>query len=364
MTVLAGFISAACVLVLYSTLYPVMLLTSATELEEEEDESDRDLDKSTMAQPEPDELDGNAILGTFYYPWYGHWRQWNIKDHSPPETWASNYLPDILPGKFKPSEELYNSMNITIVEKHLTWMKRAGIQLGISSWWGQAHYTDNAFNKIISSDITNRAYPGFKWSILYEKEGFEDPSIEEIISDLNYIKSKYVSSTHYLKIGGKPVIFVYNAQNTGYIPLDDYNRWKKAKSETGFYIVFKVDPIAIGADPSGMDSWYQYAPSKRYDRQGDWSAMVSPGFWKYHEESPRLARNINDFELAVQRLANADVQFKLIKTFNEWSEGTGIEPANLVNHDDEDGFSMNSLSYGTQYLDILAKYFKTKGAPS
>ncbi len=174
----------------------------------------------------------STLLGTFYYPWYGHYSHWSDRDHNPPQTWASNFLPDIVKGEFKPKDELYDSTNITIIKKHLELMSSAGIDFGIISWWGKGHYTDNATNKIFSSDITRLTYPGFKWTLLYEDEGFGDPSLDQIISDLDYIKTNYVSHPEYLRIDGKPVIFVYNAGNKGSDTIGDYERWKLAKVKT------------------------------------------------------------------------------------------------------------------------------------
>ncbi len=298
----------------------------------------------------------DSLLGIFYYIWYGHWNHWKTDDHNPPKTWNSNYLPDIIPNEFKPAEELYDSANISIVAKHLKYLSKSGIQFGIVSWWGKDSHSDDVFHKILSSGVTKSNYPSFKWALLYENEGYKDPSVGQIFRDLEYIRSKYTHSPDYLKINGKPVIFVYNAGHAGYDAIDDYNRWKEVRDRTDFFVVLKVDPLAYGADPSGIDSWYQYAPSKRYDVQENWSAMVSPGFWKYHE-NPKLERNLTDFELAVQNLSNAKVQFKLIETFNEWGEGTGIEPATTINHDDKNGFTSKNNGYGTSYLDIIGRYF-------
>jgi len=45
-------------------------------------------------------------------------------------------------------------------------------------------------------------------------------------------------------------------------------------------------------------------------------------------------------------------QFLLVETFNEWHEGTAIEPAFPINHL-ETGFSKAGPSYGLEYVDIV-----------
>jgi hypothetical protein len=52
----------------------------------------------------------------------------------------------------------------------------------------------------------------------------------------------------------------------------------------------------------------------------------------------------------------ADVYFKLILTWNECKEGTGIEPAQQIVHNDTRGFSAAAESYADTYIDILGTY--------
>jgi hypothetical protein len=178
---------------------------------------------------------------------------------------------------------------------------------------------------------------------------------------LSYIKTKYTSSPSYLKVDGKPVIFVYNAAHSGYDPLEDLNRWQQARQQTGFYVVLKVDPLSKGANPAAMDSWYQYAPAARYDKQSTYSSMVSPGFWLFHE-SPRLVRDPAAFESAVAQMAQDNVQWKLIETWNEWGEGTGVEPAQEITHNDAGTFTAAKESYADTYVDILGRYLGGTGS--
>src|SRR5215472_267026 len=128
-------------------------------------------------------------------------------------------------------------------------MKQAGIQFGISSWWGKGSDTDETFSYILNNIMPNKInpYPSFKWAILYELEGYSDPPVEELVNDLSYIKEKYASSPYYLKIDGKPVIFVYNSVESGSTALNDLARWSIARQSTGFYTVMKVDPLYAGA---------------------------------------------------------------------------------------------------------------------
>jgi hypothetical protein len=312
-------------------------------------------------------------LGTFYYPWYGgkdeEYGSWSVDSHSPPKSWRANYLPDIDPTNFDPANELYSSGDPVVIKKQLGWMKQAGIQFSVASWFGPESGTDDDMRTIFSTIMpaSDNPHPDMKWAMLYEDEGSANPSVDTIVGDLNYIQQTYVSKPYYLKIDGKPVVFVYNSDaTTNAEALDDVARWKEARTKTGFYVVmldalFSVSPLDAGANPADADSWYHYAPGKYFDQLGSYSASVSPGYWKYHE-NPELAeaRDPVQFETAVQQLKVANVPLKLITTWNEYPEGSGVEPATEVIHDDENEFRLQTNTKwkpSSVWIDILGKYF-------
>jgi hypothetical protein len=311
------------------------------------------------------EASSDSLLGTFFYAWYGgqneNYYGWNMSNHHPPLTWASNYLPNILSLRFDPSKELYSSKDLVVIRNQLALFKRAGIQFGIIDWYRIGHYQDHAFSKIINEVMPSKAnpYPTFKWTIIYEREGYKNLTANEIISDLDYIKSKYTSSPYYLRIDGKPVIFVYNTLHKGHTLLGDVTKWSLIRNQTGFYVIMKGNPFDHKVKPTIVDGWYEYNPIKRYEQIRDYSATISPGFWKFHQHQ-LLVRNITDFQIAVQKLAAANVHFKLIATWNEWYEGTSIEPGQEIFHDDMHGFRPASTSFGNAYVDIVRKYFTNR----
>jgi hypothetical protein len=300
---------------------------------------------------------------TFYYPWSENpntantdgikkWSYWDdspngaTTKHTPPQNWFSNYLPDPNPEKFDPTNELYSSFNDQNIYWQLSKMKEAKQEVGISSWWGQGHKTDKAFKKIIT-DIMNRSdnpYPNLRWGLYYENEGFGDPSTTQLISDLQYIKQNYADQPGMLKIDGKVVVFVYGDATDDAEMAD---RWATARAAVpGIYTVLKVYP-GYTTDATKANSWHQYSPAGRSDQQGNYSYSISPGFWLNGQEM-RLCRNLDgapqmkcksdnptlpveSFKTAIQNMVSANTAWKLVETWNEWGEGTGVEPAQKVN---------------------------------
>ncbi len=298
-----------------------------------------------------------ALLGTFFYPWYGNqnraWRHWSGNKHDPPRTWASNYLPDLRPQNFDPEHELYDSSSLEVIAWQLEGMRRASIEFAISSWWGRDDYTDTVFESILFNAMKKSNNPSLKWALYYEKEGYrKDLTVSEIVSDLTYISSKYGRDPAFLKIDGKNVVFVYSTtdSNSSYV-----ERWSQARQLAGdVYVVLKV--IKDYKNHEGqVDAWHQYAPANRYSVHAPHSAFVSPGFWKY-DETPRLARDLGQFKDAVRQMKSTKVQFWLVETWNEYHEGTQIEPAKEIAHNDSaPSFKMvnEKASYGDDFIEAL-----------
>lgn len=236
------------------------------------------------------------IRGAFYYPWF-------------PETWGDGT-------HYHPTLGRYDSASKAVIDQHIAWMQQAGLDMGIASWWGPGSLTDSR----ISALETSATNTGFKWTLYYEQEGYQDPSSTKIKSDLAYIQSHYVTNHwQYLRVGGKPVIFVYAGANDA---CGMASRW----AGTNFYVVLKVFPGFTGC-ANQPNSWHQYAPASAEQVHLPWSFVISPGFWHANETTPRLGRDLTRWRSDVSAMYASGARWQLITTFNEWGEGTAIEPA-------------------------------------
>jgi len=302
---------------------------------------------------------------TFYYMWYqnqttdGAYSYWPDQGNNPPNTWFSHYLPDSNTSSFSPSTELYSSNDYNNFKWQMTQMAYAKQEVAIASWWGQPpRKEDKAFKNIITDFMarSDNPYPNLRWAMYYEKEGFADPAVSEITSDLNYILTTYKNSPYMLKIGGKLVMFVY--ADAGDIPGTMTQRWKDANAAVGnaFYVNLKVFP-GFATDPNQPSSWHQYAPATRSGAHSPYSDYVSPGFWLDDNVSPvRLVRDLSAFQIGVTSMVATNDTWKLTETWNEWGEGTSVEPGNQVRLNTSTGkeeIDPNGTTFGSAYVDVL-----------
>lgn len=243
------------------------------------------------------------IRAAFYYPWF-------------PESWDQNGVnPFTL---YHPTLGYYSENDMGVIQQQITAMQYGKIQAGIASWWGQGNYTDNRIPLLLQSG----EQLNFHWSLFIESEGYADPSVDAINSDLEYIFENYAASPSYLKIEDRFVIFVYADVNDG---CGMASRWKQANT-VGAYLVLKVfSGYRTCADQP--DAWYQYAPDLNQKQVGSYSFTISPGFWKADEPNPRLERDPKRWNSDIRDMLAASSKFHLITTFNEWGEGTSIESA-------------------------------------
>lgn len=305
---------------------------------------------ATMAAAEPSR--SHQLLGTFFYPWFGHYNHWNLSGYEPPLSWASKYLPSVFDTNDS-LRALYDSNDTAVILWQLGKMKRAGLDFAASSWWGRGSYDDRALRKIIFEVMPENGNPfhELKWSIVYEKVRFANPSVEEIIRDLQYLKATFGASSNILSINGKMVLFVAGT------PTDQgeyVEKWSDtAKHVGGIFLVLRVYP-GNSAVARKADAWYQFAPANRIQFDDYYWGYASPGYWMYNETAPRLSRNPNEFATALQRLRESNSHFALIETWNDWNEGTQIEPGTDM---------ATGEHYGNLYVDLVRRIMKENTTP-
>jgi hypothetical protein len=182
---------------------------------------------------------------------------------------------------------------------------------------------------------------GFRWSVYYERESLGDPTSAQISADLAHLRTAYASDPAFLRIAGKAVVFVYA---DGDDACGMAQRWRDADT-SGMHVVLKVFPGYQGCSAQ-PDGWHQYAPAVRVDVQRGVSASLSPGFWLYGQQE-RLPRDVTAFRAAATTVATSGAPWQLVTTFNEWGEGTAVEPATQW---------ASASGYGA-YLDVLHEVF-------
>ena len=244
------------------------------------------------------------IRAIFYYPWF-------------PQTWHAT-------DKFHPSAGRYSSSRRAVVDKHMADLAFAGEQAVIASWWGRGNQHEQTRFPML---MRSAAAHGLRVTPYYEKEGTSDTPLATIRADLAYLKTyERANPAGFLHVNGKPVVFVYNAAPST-SSCATVRKWKQATNGfSDWYVNLKLFNgfARCAVQPS---SWHQYGPASAAQAHLPYSYNVSPGFYKYSEPSPRLARNPARFRRNLAAQVASHARWQLVTSFNEWGEGTAVESA-------------------------------------
>lgn len=307
----------------------------------------------------------------FYYGWFGNprneaWGKVDLAKHEIDNT-----------ARF-PVKGAYSSHDPAVIEWQIDQAKASGITGFVVSWWGLGDW-DKWHDESLAMLLKCARRKDFKISIYWERApGDGQGQIDEAINDLSYVLNKYGKSQAFLKVDGKPVIFAYNRVTLFAMPVTSWPAIIRGIRKRAGDFVFIGD---VGDDHQSPGA-YLFDGNHCYgvnlpddlrkhltvDKLGELHAFLA----NYDTQSARLARQRDriccltvspgsdarkayKLDTQTDRLdgrtyrtywdeaIKADPDWIIITSWNEWAEGTEIEP---------------SLELGDQYLRITAEYAK------
>ena len=148
--------------------------------------------------------DDRPVIGAYYYPWYGvtivplshDWHRLMRQKLDPPQ---------------KPAAGLYRSDDPDVIAEHLAQSRRAGLDFWAVSWWGPDSATDRTIREAI---FKHPDADRLRYAVLYESyrppRRIRSPALRPTSSRiLAYLEKHYFKHPHYLRINGRPVLFIY-----------------------------------------------------------------------------------------------------------------------------------------------------------
>ncbi|WP_242098483.1 hypothetical protein [Sphingomonas sp. CROZ-RG-20F-R02-07] len=295
---------------------------------------------------------------TFYYSWYatparsGHWAHWQgPKGEAPRQS----------PTLDHPTLGAYDSHDPAVIATHLNQMKAAGITALVTSWWGQGSFEDGALPAILDAAHAR----GLKVTVYLEQQKNGQAGAD---ADLAYLMRRYGDHPAWLAVDRRPVLFLY-LQALRDLPASG---WRTAADATGrqpFLVgdvspretttfaawspfmdgihVYVLAPYVKGMEPAAMAAWADrtYPAWKRAIGSRLFCATVIPGFDDTRVPGRTLPRPTvprfdgRTYATLWDAAIRHDADWVIVTSFNEWHEGSEIEP---------------SREYGTRYLDMTA----------
>jgi glycoprotein endo-alpha-1,2-mannosidase len=341
------------------------------------------------------------LVGAYYYPWYGPFNG----GHTFEDTLRAHLAPPQ-----GPALDPYNSRSNTTLDNQIDNSHLGNIDFWAVSWWGPQSHENETFKDHI---LTSPRHSEMDYAIHYEATGRlgtkANPDMTNLLPDFEYLASNYFNNPDYLRIDGRPVVFMYLTRD--YFNTQE-SRDAVADLRATMVSQFGVDPYLIGDDlftggvnlqraqlwdaitdfdvygtsletrgstTNGLDHLKNAFDDAVQALAGTGVGFVPtalPGFndkgvRDWHDPIPRYMSddpNSTDGELFERMLKDVALphldpnvdNLLMINSFNEWHEDTQIEPTpfHLATNLDDSGtqaFTQGLFyeGYGTRYLDIL-----------
>ena len=323
------------------------------------------------ARPEPRVM-------AHYMPWFkaepdghggtawDHW-QWFGKGpkHDPDDVDAAGRR-DIA-SVFYPLIGPYNGVDDAVLAYHVRTAEAVGIEGFIADWYGPGTYTDRVFSNLLRVAEAEQ----FRAAICLEEKTFfpgyldantREDALHEMERQIRHVLRSYAPSPAYYRHHGLPVLFIFNNFGEGalgklVLTPDEVRRVLACLPEPVLLVRGDADESYWGA-ARGAYAWvgdgaYRrdfYEKSARAREDGRLALRVgvaNPGFddrgvWGWGK-GPRQTdrRGTAEYEEQWREAISNQVDLVQIATWNDFGEGTTIEPA---------------MEYGFTFLDLTEKF--------
>jgi len=252
----------------------------------------------------------------FYYPWFGNpahdgaYDHWQQNGHDPSSDIASAYYP---------SRGAYSSSDPSVLDGQMRELERAGVGEIIVSWWGRGSPTDERLPAVI------QAAQSHTLAVAAHLEPYKGRTVASVGADIAYLRTLGIVD-----------FFVYQA--TDFAAAD----WAPLTASLAGVRLFAQTPLAGYAKAGGFQGVYTYDALtyrarmfRRMCTQAHRQGLlclpsVGPGY-----SAQRATGDVRSVDRANGRtydsMWNAAIRagsdLPTITSYNEWNEGTQIEPA-------------------------------------
>ena len=256
-----------------------------------------------------------ARTSIFYYPWYGNpardggWAHWFAPGTSTLDL-ASNYYP---------ARGLYSSSSQQVVAAQMREIAAAGVDEVVSSWWGLGSQEDVRLPLVI------RMAQAAGLTVAIHLEPYPGRTIESVEADIEHLRGLGITR-----------FFVYQPFD---IPVED---WAALRDRIEGVELFAQTTLAGRAAAARFDGVYTYDvllwggdSFQRLCNQAHAARLaclpsVGPGYDASRatgdlRQKPR--RDGKTYDGMWRSAINSGADGVTITSYNEWHEGTQIEPA-------------------------------------
>ena len=313
-----------------------------------------------------------------YMPWFvpptstDVWNHWTMSTNA--------LLPDEsnIASHFHPLTGAYSSADDAILDYQCLLMKYAGADGIFIDWYGTQQINDYPQNETNTQAIVSAIERAqLKFALVYEDATLSGTSnkAQQAWRDMRYVSQNYAQSKYYTKVDNKPLLLIFGPQQLT-SPAD----WDYALN------AFAVRPEMIvlnGFSSKANDAQYQNAqgeflwvnPSPQYADAKQFDTYIGdamPGFDDvYSEHNQGAGYTTYDradgtlFSAQLEAASAANLQWVQISTWNDYGEGTTIEPTAEYKYQYLTLLQQfTGVQYGQHELELIYRWYKLRVAKS
>ncbi len=299
-------------------------------------------------QAVPSSLAKRPLILAHYMPWYVAKPQnavwgwhWTMNTFDPDNKEGKRRLASY----YTPSIGAYDSGDPAVIEYHLLTMKMAGIDGLIVDWYGLADHFDYAIlrsNSELLLQAANRC--GLKIAVCYEdqtvmqlqKAGKLAPEnrVKHVAAEIDWLQKNWFSNPAYLKYEGKPVLLSFGSDG---LTDDEWKQVLAPRSDVLYLSEHNRRDVAGGAFDWPIPARADDALNTFYRESRAWPHAMPVAFPRFHDiygearvsaSYPIIAdEKGRTFERTLRRGIKSGAPWVQLATWNDWGEGTQIEPS-------------------------------------
>jgi glycoprotein endo-alpha-1,2-mannosidase len=256
------------------------------------------------------------FAAVFYYPWYGNphddgqYQMWTQNGHTPPRDIYASYFP---------WRGVYSSSDPRLRDAQMEEIAKAGVDEIVTSWWGRGTPTDDRLPGVVRAAYRHRL------AVAVHIEPYPGRTAESVADDVRYLNGLGITD-----------FYVYLAPS---IPAADWAAVRPTLPPVRLFAQTADVSFAAAARFDGVYTYdivgYPASVFSRFCAEAHRAHLlcapsVGPGYSALKADGdPRVKdrRNGATYDDMWTTALRSGADAVTITSYNEWGEGTQIEPA-------------------------------------
>jgi len=258
-------------------------------------------------------------VAVFYYPWFGapsldgSYQHWTQNNHAPPLDLGTAFYPMSGP---------YSSSSRAVLDRQMAEISAAGVDEVVSSWWGLGSTEDQRLPAVIAAANAHGL------EVAVHLEPYPGRTLSTLEEDVDHLKALGIYE-----------FYVYEPQD---LPAADWKALTSNESDVRFFAQTALPGFAAAGGFAGLYTYdilvYGGNTFGRICAEARalhllCSPSVGPGYDSFRatgDTRVKPRRRGATYDAMWRAALGAQADLVTITSYNEWNEGTQIEPASTA----------------------------------